>query len=152
MRRKAAQVGVLAIVMDDISTDELTTLPLSTYKTETSPNNHQVGFAVTGDSGVDAAGRPYEDRSLKKGLAKPDGSGNNVVRYVRLPFGRNTKARVIADHGEPFVCRLVEINPHRRYTLEEIAQAFDIDLAVVRTSDPASSATDVGSSPGHPVG
>lgn len=127
-RRKDSQVGLLAIVADDVNADALSTLPLRpSYILETSPGNHHVGYFVQDPCNVDLK---LADRILKAlvaaRLASLDKSGNNRVRYVRLPQGVNNKARVIAEFGEPFSHRLLEWNPGTRYRLESVAAAFNV--------------------------
>jgi hypothetical protein len=143
-RRKDSQCAVFAIVLDDISTDALSVLPLEpTYVLETSPFNHQVGYSVGMCTELDRATRLYAGL-IAKGLAKADGSGNNVVRYVRLPEGCNTKGKVVREIGEPFACRIREFEPSRRYGLEDIAIAFDVDEFAPSAAGPfvAESSTD----------
>ena len=54
----------------------------------------------------------------------PDTSGNNAVRYVRLPGCINNKPDVIEECGEPWTTRLESIAPERRYTLAKLSAAF----------------------------
>lgn len=87
--------------------------------------NLQVGYRLSEpvtDPGV-------ADR-LHKGLAasgriKADKSGNNIVRYVRLPVGSNGK------YDPPHPHKLIEFNPERVVTLAEFCAAAGIDLGHV---------------------
>lgn len=124
-RRKIDQIRALAIVLDDIGTDALTELPLEpTYELETSPHNYQVGYVLAdGDKlpEVDALLQMLSARGFKLG---PDKSGNNSVRYVRLPGCINNKRPIIEECGEPWTTRLEELHPERRYTLAQLSAAF----------------------------
>jgi hypothetical protein len=65
-----------------------------------------------------------------------------ATRYRRLPAGWNTKQKYIDRLGTPFVHQLEEWNPDRRYRLQEIIEAFELDLdrvhdgGRVETDDP----------------
>ena len=124
------QIAAFVLVLDDIDTDALSDLPLHpTYIVETSPGNHHVGFGIADQENV-AQYRTLLERMTKAGIikAKADGAGNNTNRYVRLPGHINNKADVIAEHGEPFVTRLVEFAPERRYTIAKLADVFCVSL------------------------
>lgn len=129
-RVKTNQIEAFVLVLDDIDTDGLNDLPLHpTYIVETSPGNHHVGFGITDRENV-AGFAVLQERMTKDGIikAKTDKSGNNANRYVRLPGHINNKPEIIAEHGEPFVTRLVELTPERRYTIAELAHYFGVSL------------------------
>ena len=74
------------------------------------------------------------DGLVSQGLA-PDGTDpgmKGVTRYVRLPEGYNTKANNVDVNGNPFKCQMVEWEPCRKVSMEQLADAFDIDLDRVR--------------------
>jgi hypothetical protein len=104
-RTKDACTAVVAVVLDDVSTDELPENPAPTWVLETSPHNLQVGFALKPGQHPDAVDGLLRGL-ISAGHCAADSSGNNLVRYVRLPSGVNTKHSVIMDHGAPFPCRL----------------------------------------------
>jgi len=80
----------------------------------------------------------------KRGLIGGDLSGNNLVRYVRLPVGQNQKQRA----SGPWQHRLATWAPGHRLTLDDAAATFGIDLEDVRIelANPVTSASaiDVG--------
>ncbi len=123
------RLGVL--VFDDAQADE-SRLPI-TYKIETSAENYQIGYALA-DS-PDARDVVFVKRVIKALIAanvlKPDKSGNNPVRWVRLPRGSNTK------NGGSFPTVLREWHPERRYTITQVLEAYGVSLdAVAETAKP----------------
>lgn len=88
---------------------------------------------------------------IANGLA-PDGKDpgqKGVTRYVRLPEGVNTKARRIAENGgTPPQCEVTEWHPERRYTLEQLAEPFGVDLDAPRQGKAAEGAAAL---PDHPL-
>lgn len=134
-RLKDAVLGVMAVVLDDIDTDGLNDLPRYSWAIETSPHNYQVGYCLIPREDiarVDALLRAM----TAAGHSVADKSGNSIARYVRLPNGINSKAAVIADVGTPFPTRLVEWWRERRFSVDELADAFGIDLATVNDRGP----------------
>ena len=124
-RRKADQTRALAIVLDDISTDDLTNLPLEpTWVLESSPHNHQVAYVLTDGDKLEEVDRALHMLSARGFKLGPDKSGNNAVRYVRVPGCINNKQRVIEEYGEPYVTRLEALHPERRFTLAQLSAAF----------------------------
>jgi hypothetical protein len=120
--------GVLALMLDDIGTK----VPLErlagvtpTWRIETSQGNHQVGFAFAALVDGDIACRILEGL-IDAGLCDP-GSKQPKVRWARLPRGINGKPKHTRDE-QPWQCRLVEWNPHVRFTPEDIIDAFDLEL------------------------
>lgn len=113
-RKRRNLASSFVVVLDDIGTDDLSALPLApTYIIETSPHSLHVGYGLHPGQpllAVEALIRGLVARAL----VSVDKSGNNAVRYVRLPNGANTKADVIADVGFPYRSRLVEWDPDRR--------------------------------------
>ncbi len=111
------------IVLDDAGPDA----PPPSYKIETSSGNFQCGYLLT---------EPVTDRNTydlvmkalgRKGMVPADTSGNNSIRYVRLPAGINGKA----DNNN-FAVQLAAWHPERRYSLEAFCEALSIDLEVER--------------------
>jgi putative DNA primase/helicase len=62
---------------------------------------------------------------LAKGLGDPNAKSAST-RYCRLPFGWNSKRP-----GPPHLCGFLEWAPQRRYSIEELTQAFDLSLEPV---------------------
>jgi hypothetical protein len=67
---------------------------------------------------------------VAQGLATDgkDPGMKGVTRYGRLPVGWNTKAKYIERLGSPFVHQLEEWHPERRYSLQDIIEAFALEL------------------------
>lgn len=128
-RRKAHFARLMALVGDDASPENLQGTP--SWGIETSPGNRQIGVLLDGKD-PDCANLELVTRLVtvmaERGLIKADKSGNNAVRYVRLPVGQNQKPRDSGPHNH-----VVEYwNPNARYTLEDAAAIFGIDLDELR--------------------
>ncbi len=128
-RRKANFARLLALVVDDMEVGDLMGSP--SYVLETSPGKRQVGFFIDGQD-ADAADlilvTRLVTRMADRGMLKGDKSGNNAVRWVRLPVGTNQKPR---DTG-PFAHRVITWSPNTRYSLEDAAACLGIDLGELR--------------------
>jgi RepB DNA-primase from phage plasmid len=130
-RVKAAFRATHAIVLDDVGskTDPrvVAKLPFPSWKLETSPGNQQWGYILDvpeTDAGIVNA---LLDGLVAAGLC-PDGKDpgmKGVTRYVRLPVGRNTKAKYGAGG---FACRLTEWHRERRFTPVELAAPVGVVL------------------------
>jgi hypothetical protein len=98
---------------------------------ETSPGKRQMGILLDQED-PDTANLPLVDAVMQAladaGLIKADKSGNNAVRYMRLPVGTNTKDRPTG----PFQHRLEQCDLSARYSLEDACAAFGLDLAAIR--------------------
>lgn len=133
-RRKANFVRLLALVADDIEDGDLRGMP--SWRISTSPGKRQVGILLDG-ADPDCADIGLCTRLVTKmadaGMLKVDPSGNNVVRYVRLPLGQNQKPR----HSGVFSHLVEAWNPAARYTLDEAAAILGIDLEVLRAAEQA---------------
>jgi len=98
---------------------------------ETSPGKRQMGILLDADD-PDCANLPLVDAVMQAladaGLIKADKSGNNAVRYMRLPVGTNTKDRPTG----PFAHRVEQCDLTARYSLEDACATFGLDLAAIR--------------------
>lgn len=136
-RRKDCFSGMFVVMVDDVGTkvpfDRLHLEP--TCLVETSPGNFQAWYFLI---------EPERDRSRAEGLVRgmiasgltADGSDpgmNGVTRYGRLPVGVNGKAKYADSAGQPFVQRVAHWAPLVRYSLDQIAHAYDVDLAAAAT-------------------
>lgn len=130
-RRKSNFARMLALVVDDVDLDSLYASP--SWVIETSPGKTQAGYFLDEDD-PDCADEGLCSAVVKsmtmKGFIGGDISGNNAVRYVRLPVGTNQKPR---DTG-PFKHRLTHWNPSVRLTLEDACGAVGMDLDSVRNA------------------
>jgi hypothetical protein len=96
---------------------------------QTSPNKRQAFYRL--DPPID---NPKVAECLMKELIRSgrleaaDKGGCNIIRYMRLPVGCNSKAsHVAANGGEPSLVRLVEWHPERGYSLVELVEGFALD-------------------------
>lgn len=130
VRRKEAFHRLAVLLADDAALEDLKGKP--TYILETSRGNHQVGIAID-PTDTDAQDAELVDRILsgltQRGLVKADKSGNNRVRYGRLPVGRNLKAG-----AGNWQVRLVAWNPGQVLSLADATAVLGIDLDALRVS------------------
>jgi hypothetical protein len=120
-RRKINFSRLHCIVLDDAADCEL----MPTWRLRTSPGKVQIGFRLSTpleDAGV--AERIH--KALGEGGRIPaDKSGNNPVRYVRLPSAINTK------HTPPFACQLELFDPSIRHDLHDLLDALGLDVGYI---------------------
>lgn len=124
VRRKDAFDRLAALVLDDAQHQDMQG---HSYVIETSPGKFQVGILIDPDD-PDARNRGLVDLLMQslasRGFIKADKSGNNAVRYVRLPKGKNTKPRAAGE----WQVRLESWNPSVRWSLEDACASIGIDL------------------------
>jgi hypothetical protein len=142
-RRKALFRATHAIVVDDVGTkvDPAATakLPPPSWKLETSPGNWQWGYILATPETDAGRVNALLDGMVARGLCADgrDPGMKGVTRYVRLPVGRNTKAKY-GPGG--FACVLTEWRPERRFTMDELAGPWGIDLPAPGTTPAAGQA------------
>jgi hypothetical protein len=133
-RIKAAFAQLLIVMIDDIGpkvSETKIALPLS-GKIMTSPGNCQGLYLIEQSAG--SRDFATADRLIKAMIASgltDDGSDpgmNGVTRYFRLPCGINGKAKYVKKLGHPFQVRLLEWTSGRRYTVEQIAAAYKLNI------------------------
>jgi hypothetical protein len=97
---------------------------------ETSPGNYQAWYILEPPE----PDRHKADR-LVKGMIEAgltadatDPGMRGVTRYGRLPVGINGKEKYVKALGAPFVQRVTIWAPELTYSIEEIADAFCVDL------------------------
>lgn len=94
----------------------------ATYAVETSSGNFKLGFKLkeplTDLDMVDRLGKSV----IAAGLSDP-GAGGLATRFARLPQGWNTKRNPL------WKCGLVTWRPELAYTLEELLDGLEIELA-----------------------
>jgi hypothetical protein len=111
---------VLVMVLDDVGTDKVpNTCPLPpTWVMETSPSSFQWGYAFSEQP------RKGDFAAAIKAIAEAgytDKGAINAVRNFRLPGSINLK-----PGKDNFAAVLVEFNPEREYTLEELCAAMQV--------------------------
>ena len=130
-KRRAKEVfGRLAVLLvDDASPNDL--FSSASYVLETSPGKHQIGVLLDPED-VDACDLSLIDAVLQRmaenKLIAADPSGNNPVRYARLPVGSNTKTRPTGA----FKTRLLSCDLASVYSLADAVAAFGLDLDDIR--------------------
>jgi AAA domain len=129
-RRKAHFDRLCVLVADDADMNGLGAHP--TYVIETSPGKFQIGCLIDADD-PDARDPALIDRIMQAmaldGLVKADASGNNLIRYVRLPQGANTKKRP----SGAFAAQLRQFDAQRVYSLDDACMVFGINLDLLRS-------------------
>ena len=123
------------VILDDVKQGKL----LPSWALETSPNNFQMGFILKD---------PITDPKLARRLLEAirdaayvnqnDPSGNNIVRYARLPVGFNNKGK----YGEPFKHVMHQWEPSIRYTLDQLIEGLRLNRDQVLHEKPAELAFD----------
>jgi len=115
---------LFVLVVDDAADVELE----PTYTLQTSAGSRQVGYKLS---------EPIADFEMATALVKAlataghvdaDTSGNNAVRYCRLPVGYNNKLKY---GSEPFACTLEQWNPERTFTVGQLVDGLGLDLTTV---------------------
>jgi putative DNA primase/helicase len=140
-RKKDNFGGMALIVLDDANNINFT----PTYKLETSPNNYQVGLVLDKPIiDIEQASRLMEALA-KQDYIKADSSGNNIVRYVRLPNGSNGKFE------RPYRHQMIDWHPDKTFTLEEVCKTLGLDYRHItsETTQPTTKMVSVLPKPTH---
>lgn len=128
VRRGDAFVRLVVLVLDDVMIEALKGF---SYCIQTSPGKHQVGIFLD-PADPDCANPELVDRVMSalaaRGWMSSDRSGNNKVRYVRLPIGSNTKPRAAGT----WRVQMEVWNPSTRWTLADACDAVGINLDSLR--------------------
>lgn len=121
------------LMLDDIGTkipyDRFDGFEFS-YMIETSPGNFQAGIILAEPITNGTEANQLLDAVIAAGLCDAGASGAQS-RWARLPVGINGKAKYVNSDGKPFQCRLIEWNPERVYTTEEIVHGLKLELAPI---------------------
>lgn len=120
--------GVMFLMLDDVGTKvprERLEGVTPTWMIETSPGNFQVGLAF--EEPIDADKASAIHRALiARGLCD-EGASQPKNRWARLPHAINGKPKHMRD-GQPWRCQLATWNPDKRFTPEELVEAFALEL------------------------
>ena len=123
-RQKARFCALYAVMLDDIGTkiamDRLTLPP--SWLLETSPGNHQVGYLLREPLTDGSAADRLMNAIVAAGLCDPGANGPRA-RLARLPVAVNGK------HTPPFQCRMVEWSPELRYSVDELVDELQLEMA-----------------------
>ncbi|MCC2602405.1 DNA-primase RepB domain-containing protein [Sphingopyxis yananensis] len=124
---QAASYHVL--VLDDVGTKanlQLLDGVVPTWKLETSPDNFQVGFKLSPPLHNVAEVEALQKRIVQAGLS--DKGAGGMARWMRLPEGINGKEKYRTD-GKPFDCKLIEWNPGKAFSVEQLAETLGLSPA-----------------------
>lgn len=154
-RRKNDYIATYVIGLDDVkeklSLEMVNRLPAPSIKLKSSLHSEQWLYILA---------TPETDRNrvdnlldglVANGLAPKgiDPGMKGVTRYLRLPEGYNTKAKRVEENGGTAPqCEITEFEPSRRYTLEDLATPFFVDLDKARREARVDGAADL---PDHPL-
>lgn len=134
-RRKSDFGHMHMVMLDDIGTKippEKLALPPSA-QVETSPGNYQAWYFLHPPEPDRQRAERLIDGMIANGLTADasDPGMKGVTRYGRLPVGINGKAKYVEKLGAPFVQRAVIWSPQLRYSIDDIAAAYGVDMAKV---------------------
>lgn len=126
-RRKENFIRLPLVVVDDFTGNTE-----CTYRLQTSAGKCQVGWKLSDAiTNVGIAERLFQALGLMD-LIPADKSGNNLVRYVRLPVQINTK------YQPHFAGVLEHYEPERIFTLKEVCELLGIDyLSIINAPSKA---------------
>lgn len=124
-RRQKARFHTLhAVMLDDVGTkvakERLTLAP--SWLLETSAGNHQAGYLLRNPLTNGLAADCLMNAIVAAGLCDPGANGPRA-RLARLPDAVNGK------HTPPFQCRMVEWSPELRYSIEELGDGLQLEIA-----------------------
>ena len=123
-RQKARFQALHAVMLDDVGTKvamERLTLPPS-WLLETSPGNHQAGYLLREPLTDGSVADRLMNAIVAAGLCDPGANGPRA-RLARLPVAVNGK------HTPPFQCRMVEWSPELRYSVDELVDGLQLEMA-----------------------
>ncbi len=132
-RRKSHFSAMHCVMVDDVGVkvaDRAIALPF-TVEVETSPGNRQGWYRLDPPIADRALGELLIARMVAAGLTadRRDPGMKGCTRYGRLPVGSNSKPKVIAASGAAWRHLVTEYRPRLSYAVEEIAEAYGLDLA-----------------------
>jgi hypothetical protein len=123
-RQKARFHALLAVMLDDVGSKvpmERLTLPPS-WLLETSPGNCQTGYLLREPVTDSLVADRLMNAIIAAGLCDPGANGPRA-RLARLPVAVNGK------HSPPFSCRMLGWSPKLRYSVEELADGLQLEMA-----------------------
>ena len=154
-RRKANFSACHVIALDDVKEklplEQVMRLPAPSIVLKSSLHSEQWLYLLRTPCADATKVDNLHDGLIANGLAPTgkDPGQKGITRYLRLPEGCNTKAKRIAENGgiAPS-CDVTEWHPERRYTLEQLAEPFGVDLNAPRAEKRVDGATKL---PDHPL-
>jgi len=138
-RRKVSFAGLHAVMIDDLGTK----LPMTDLRmqpsvlVQTSPGNYQAWLFLEEPIRSLPAAERLIDQMIHHGItAAADPGMKGVTRIARLPCGSNGKA-VNCRNGKPWTQPdVVDARLELRYTVQEVAVAYGLDLTLPRCAPP----------------
>ena len=153
-RRKVQFSGTYVIGLDDVKEklplEQVSRLPPPSVILKSSLHSEQWLYILSQPEQSRDRIDNLHDGLIKNGLApnSKDPGQKGVTRFLRLPESVNTKAKRIAENGgTPPRCEVTEWHPKRRYTLEQLAAPFSVDLDIVRADKRINGAATVSDHP-----
>lgn len=145
-RKKANFYGLHAVMLDDVGTKaDMSRLKLSpSWLLETSPDNYQVGYLLREPIMDGKAAERLMNAIVAAGLSDPGASGP-TARLARLPVGVNGK------HAPAFRCRLVVWAPERRYSMQDLIDGLELQVASMNAPSSATASVEERPDDGGPV-
>jgi hypothetical protein len=131
-RRKDQFSRMFAVMVDDVGTkvkfDDLALAPSA--RVETSPGNYQDWYFIYPPVSNRLKAEALVEGMIENGLTADgaDPGMRGVTRYGRLPVGVNGKAKYVEKLGHEFQQNVIIWSPTTRYSIEEIANAYGVDL------------------------
>ncbi|MFH0783216.1 MAG: hypothetical protein V2B20_14880 [Pseudomonadota bacterium] len=124
-RRQKSRFHTLhAVMLDDLGGKvpmERLTLPPS-WLLETSPGNCQAGYLLCEPLADGFVADRLMNAIVSAGLCDPGANGPRA-RLARLPVAVNGK------HSPPFSCRMLEWDPALRYSVEDLVDGLQVEMA-----------------------
>ena len=118
------------LMLDDLGTkvplDRLGGFELS-WLIETSPGNHQGGILFDKPVTEGAVAARLLNALIDADLCDAGAKGPSS-RWARLPVAINGKPKYADEAGAPFQCRLVEWQPDKRYSPQDIVDRLQLEL------------------------
>ena len=138
-RRKLQFSGTYVIGLDDVKeklpVEQVMRLPKPSIILKSSLHSEQWLYILSQPEQNRDRVDNLHDGLIKNGLApnSKDPGQKGVTRFLRLPEAVNTKAKRITENGGiPPRSEVTEWHPERRYTLEQLAAPFAVDLDTIR--------------------
>ena len=123
-RQKARFYALHAVMLDDVGTkvsmERLTLQP--SWLIETSPGNCQAGYLLREPLTDGLIADRLMNAIVTASLCDPGANGPRA-RLARLPVAVNGK------HSPPFACRMLVWSPNLRYSVEELADGLELEMA-----------------------
>lgn len=123
-RRKAHFHALHAVMLDDVGGkvpwERLALQP--SWLLETSPGNCQAGYLLREPLTDGLVADRLMNAIVAAGLCDPGANGPRT-RLARLPVAVNGK------HSPPFSCRMVAWSPDLRYSVEELVEGLQLEMA-----------------------